>query len=57
MAIDDLPSGYKERMDKEVLSLMPCVKRIMEICSEFCADNVEIGNDKIKVHLSWNTAS
>ena len=50
----DLPAGYKERMDKEVLTIMPAARRVMEICREFCSDSVELTDGDITVCLTQN---
>jgi len=50
----DLPTGYKERMDKEVLTIMPAARRVMEICREFCSDSVEITDGDVTVRLTQN---
>ena len=50
----DLPTGYKQRMDKEVLTIMPAAQRVMEICREFCNDSVEITDGDITVRLAQN---
>lgn len=53
----DLPKGYKERMDKEVLTIMPAAKRVMEICREFCSDSVELTDGDITVRLTTTSAT
>ena len=50
----DLPDGYKQRMDKAVLTIMPVARRVMEICREFCSDSVEITDGDITVRLAQN---
>ncbi len=52
--IQDLPSGYKERMDKEVLTIIPAARRVMEICREFCSDSVELSDGEIMIILKQN---
>ena len=53
----DLPAGYKERMDKEVLTIMPAARRVMEICREFCSDSVELTDGDITVRLTQNAGN
>ena len=48
----DLPTGYKDRMDREVMNIMPAAARVMEICDEFCGDSVEITDGSIIVRLT-----
>ena len=53
-AVGDLPPGYKERMDKATLSIMPQARRVMEICGEFCCNNVVLTDGDIKVTIEPN---
>lgn len=46
-----LPGGYKERMDRSVLAIMPEVAKVMEICGEFCCVEIELFGEDCKVTI------
>ena len=49
--VGDLPSGYKERMDRATLIIMPEAGRVMELCEEFCCNNVVLIGGRCKVTI------
>jgi len=44
-------------MDKEVLTIMPAARRVMELCREFCSDSVELTDGDITVRLTQNAGN
>ena len=41
-------------MDREVLTIMPAARHVMEICREFCSDRVELTDGDITVRVTQN---
>lgn len=50
--IPQLPEGYKERLEHSLQGVVYHAKKAFEVAGEFLADEIECGDDNIKIVIT-----